>query len=98
MKSLDEINGILHDHLPELKGQFSLARIGIFGSVVRGEQRSDSDVDILVDFSRPIGLLAFMRLEHRLQELLGVRVDLVSSKALKPYIGRRILDEVRYVS
>jgi hypothetical protein len=98
MKSFDEINGILHDHMPELKNQFGLARIGIFGSVVRGEQQSASDVDILVDFARPVGFLGFMRLERRLQELLGARVDLVSSKALKPYIGRRILDEVRYVN
>ena len=43
----------------------------LFGSVVRGEARPESDIDILVEFSRPIGLLAFVRLKHRLTELLG---------------------------
>jgi hypothetical protein len=97
MKTLTEIDAIIHDHLPELRKQFGVAYIGIFGSVVRGEQRTASDVDILVDFIRPIGLLSFMRLENRLQVLLGTKVDLVSKKALKPYIGKQILEEVRYV-
>ena len=58
---------------------------------------TDSDIDILVEFERPVGFVRFMRLEKRLAELLGMPVDLVTKKALKPHIGKRILQEVRYV-
>lgn len=57
MKSYNEINHILHEHLPLLREQFGIATLGVFGSVVRGEQGSASDVDILVDFEKPIGLI-----------------------------------------
>jgi predicted nucleotidyltransferase len=98
MKTYDEISQILNEHLPVLQKQFGIARLGVFGSVVRGEQGAVSDVDILVDFSRPIGLIQFMQCESRLSALVGARVDLVTRKALKPYIGERILGEVRYVN
>lgn len=98
MKSYNEINHILHGHLPSLRQQFGVAKIGVFGSVVRNEQGPMSDVDILVDFNQPIGMIRFMQLEAQLAALLGSRVDLVSRKALKPTIGKRILDEVKYVS
>jgi predicted nucleotidyltransferase len=98
MKTYEEINKILHEHLPMLQHRYGIGRIGVFGSVVRGEQSSASDVDILVDFDRPIGLINFMQLESYLALLVGSKVDLVSRKALKPHIGKRILDEVRYVN
>lgn len=98
MKSYSEINHILRQHLPSLRRQFGIDRIGVFGSVVRGEQNLASDVDILVDFEQPIGLIRFMQLESHLAALVGTKVDLVSRKALKPTIGKRILDEVRYVN
>lgn len=98
MKSFKEINNILHEHLPSLREQFGIARLGVFGSVVRGEQSPASDVDILVDFEQPIGLIRFMQLESHLATLVGSKVDLVTRKALKPTIGKRILAEVRYVN
>ena len=98
MKPLNEIKEIISEHKTELAEDFGVSEIGIFGSVVRGEARDDSDVDVLVDFSRPIGLIKFMRLEYYLEELFGgTKVDLVSRKALKPYIGKVILKEVQYV-
>ena len=98
MTTFDDISRTLQDHLEGLRRIYGVAEIGVFGSFVRGEQQENSDVDILVEFSRPIGFVAFMRLEAHLQKLLGRKVDLVSKKALKPYIGRHILEEVRYVS
>ncbi len=98
MTTFDDISRILHDHLGELRRIYGVAEIGVFGSFVRGEQQENSDVDVLVECSRPVGFVAFMRLEVHLQGLLGRKVDLVSKKALKPYIGRRILEEVRYVA
>jgi len=98
MKPLNEIKEIIHDHKAELADQFGVSEIGIFGSVVRGEARDDSDLDVLVEFSRPVGLIKFMSLESYLEQLMGgTKVDLFSRKALKPYIGRVILREVQYV-
>ena len=74
-----------------------MKEFGIFGSFVRGEQGADSDLDILVEFEKPIGFVKFLKLENKLSELFGVKVELVTKKALKPYIGKRILQEVRYV-
>ena len=68
-----------------------------FGSFVRGEAKEDSDVDIIVTFSAPIGLLKFLSLEEHIEKLLDLKVDLVSKDALKPRIGARILKEVLYV-
>lgn len=94
MKNLDEIKKILKRNKSTLKKRFNVKEIGVFGSFVKGENTEESDADILVEFSKPIGLFAFMSMEEYLQELLGVKVDLVSKKALKPHIGKIILDEV----
>jgi len=84
----------LRRHMPGLKARYHVAALGLFGSYVRGEQRKGSDLDVLVEFSQVPSLLAFLRLEHELSELLGVKVDLVMKDALKPAIGRRILGEL----
>ena len=97
MKTFDEIKKELSKYKKEITDQFGVKEIGIFGSFVRGEQGADSDLDILVEFEKPIGLVKFLKLENKLSELFGVRVELVTKKALKPYIGKRILQEVRYV-
>ena len=98
MKPLNEIKEVIREHKLELAEEFGVSEIGIFGSVARGEEREDSDVDVLVEFNRPIGLIRFMSLEYYLEDLLGgAKVDLVSRKALKPYIGKVILQEVQYV-
>ncbi len=96
---LEDMEKTLREHMPELEREFGVERLGIFGSYVRGEEREDSDVDILVEFSpsADIDLLDFMRLEERLSEILGKRVDLVMASALKPAIGRHVLKEVVYV-
>ena len=68
--------------------------LGIFGSYVRGEEREDSDLDVLVEFSRPIGLIGFAAFRRYASELLGIEVDLVSRRGLKRRVGRHILKEV----
>jgi hypothetical protein len=95
--SIDEIKKILEDYKPVLKDKYHVSILGIFGSYIRNEQAGDSDLDILVDFTAPISLFDFVAMEQELSELLGVKVDLVSRNALKPYIGKRILDEVQLV-
>lgn len=71
--------------------------IGFFGSYVRGEQKRSSDLDVLVEFSEPIGLFKFIELEDFLTEKLGVKVDLVMRDSLKPRIKESILKEAVYV-
>jgi len=92
--NLDRLKRIIHTHKSKLEKDFKIKEIGIFGSYVRGEQTGESDLDVLVEFNSPIGFFKFMELEEYLQEILGVKIDLVSRKALKPRIGSRILSEV----
>ena len=87
--------------LKKLKGEvareYSVKTIGVFGSVARSEETEQSDIDLLVEFSQPVGFVTFMRLEHFLSEQLGARVDLVTSDSLKPVIRQDVLAEVIYV-
>ena len=97
MKSVDEIKSIITEHMDILQSQHKVRQIGVFGSYVRGEQKNKSDVDILVTFRGSVDLIEFIQLENHLSKLLGVKVDLVTKDALKPYIGKHILEEVVYV-
>ena len=97
MKSLEEIKKIIQSHKENLRKEYGVKEIGIFGSYVRGAQNDISDVDILIELEKPIGFVRFMKLEKNISALLGIKVDLVTKKALKPYIGKEILQEVQYV-
>ncbi len=94
MRDVEDIKRALSQHKTELRKRFKVKTIGVFGSYVRGDQKRQSDVDVLVEFEEAVGLFEFMDLEIYLTDLLGVKVDLVSKKALKPHIGERILKEV----
>ena len=91
--SLEEIRQRLRDLIPLLAERYHVESIALFGSYIRGEQRPDSDLDILVTFSQPPGLLQFVELENYLTDVLGVKVDLVMKSGLKPRIGAQILRE-----
>jgi predicted nucleotidyltransferase len=94
MKDLQAIMGELRRLRPELQRRYPIREIGVFGSWVRGEQTEGSDVDVLVEFDGPIGLLDVVGLKLDLSDRLGLPVDLVMKDGLKPRIGRRILSEV----
>jgi uncharacterized protein len=85
---------ILRAHLPTLRERYAVTSLGIFGSYVRGEQKKRSDLDLLVEFERAPSLFKYVELEDHLSELVGIKVDLVMKKTLKPHIGRHILAEV----
>ena len=91
---LEKVRSVLRERRKELAHDYDVAEMGVFGSCVRSEAAEESDIDILVTFSRPVDFFRFLELEERLGELLGAKVDLVTKAALKPRIGRRILDEV----
>jgi predicted nucleotidyltransferase len=91
---LDEILEILRQNKPILAERYKVKSLGVFGSQVRGEARENSDVDILVEFAETPDLFRFMDLEEDLVSLLRRQVDLVTKRALKGNIGKRILSEV----
>lgn len=95
--NLIDIKKILNAQKPFLREKYKVAEIGIFGSFVRNEERIDSDVDVLVDFEGKIDLFDLLDLEEYLVNLFGRKVDLVTRKTLKPYIGQRILAEVQTI-
>ena len=97
MTYLEEIKKILSQHKAIITNKYKIKEISIFGSCVRGEHKEDSDIDILVEFNAPIGFFEFLELEEYLQQILGVSVDLVSKKALKPRIGAQILKEAEAI-
>lgn len=91
---LKEIEAILRERGDELAIDYGVTKIGIFGSCVRGDASSGSDIDVLVESNRPVGFFKFLELEECLSEWPGAKVDLVTRAALKPHFGRRILSEV----
>ena len=97
MKEAQKIIRDIKKNLPVLRNRYKVREIGLFGSYLRGDQKKKSDVDILVDFERTVSLFEFMALEGELSKLTGKKVDLVMKTALKPRIGKRILDEVVYI-
>lgn len=83
---------LLRNHRDEIRSH-GVTCLSVFGSVVRNEAGDGSDVDILVEFSRPVGLFEFVRLKAYLEDLLGCDVDLVTREALRPEMRDGILQE-----
>jgi len=95
MKALEEIKTILAEHKHELHEKYYVQSIGIFGSYVRGDQTPESDVDILVDFDKPIGW-EIVDLHEYLETILGMKVDLATSGAVtrKPLLWESIQNDL----
>ena len=72
-----------------------ISRLRAFGSFARGEATPQSDLDLIADFSAPVGLFDIVRIERKLSELLGVQVDLLTEGAISPYIRARIGDDLK---
>lgn len=77
--------------------QNDVVKIGVFGSAVRGETRPDSDIDLIVEFSKRKSLLALVALERQLTRALGRKVDLLTEAALSPYLRNRIMRELQVI-
>jgi predicted nucleotidyltransferase len=84
---------ILRKQRKELAEHYNVASLSLFGSVARDEARADSDVDLLVEFSQPVGLFKFIELQQKLEALLGSKVDLGTPRSLKPRIKEQVLQE-----
>jgi predicted nucleotidyltransferase len=89
---LEEALRVLAEHRPEIEG-YGVRSLSIFGSVARNEARSDSDVDVLVEFAVPTGYFGLLRLKDYLESLLGCSVDLATPGALRETMKEQILRE-----
>ena len=96
-QNLGNIKTTIHEHMNTLRDTYYVKGIGVFGSVARTENTEKSDIDVLVEFAKPIGFFKFIEHENYLSDILGKKVDLVTKKALKPAIREEILQEVAYV-
>ena len=89
---------ILKEKHAELSEQFGVQALLLFGSVARDEASPESDVDLLVEFNRPVGYFGLFALQDYLEKLLGCPVDLGTPDSLKPYIRERVKGELLHVS
>ena len=97
LPTLPNIKQALREHLPELRERYGVESLALFGSYVRGENQPRSDLDVLVTFDDPPGLLGFIDLERELSTIVGYSVDLVVEGSLKPRIGNRVKQEAEPV-
>jgi predicted nucleotidyltransferase len=96
VQNRERLLALIADNRPILQA-LGVKQLGLFGSFVRGEQRAESDVDLLVEFlPGQKSFDNFMQLGFLLEELLGRRVELVTPESLSPYIRPHIIDEVQY--
>jgi len=93
MKNLEEIKHLLTEVKPLLKVRYKVREVRLFGSFVRGEQTKESDLDVLVGFDQPVSLLDLAALEVFLNDLLGIRVDVVPQEDLREELRGYILKE-----
>ncbi|MDI6768151.1 MAG: nucleotidyltransferase family protein [Anaerolineales bacterium] len=94
-RNLDELLAKIRNQLPTLREQHHVRTLEVFGSFVRGEEKENSDLDLLVTFDEIPSLFSFVALENQLSDALGMKVDLVMKDSLKPFIGKFILEEAR---
>jgi uncharacterized protein len=95
--NLTTITKLCKKHINDLH-QRGVKSLAVFGSVARGDATASSDIDVLVEFSRPVGLFEFIRLKYYLEELTSCRVDLVTRDAIRPSMREDILKEAVYVA
>ena len=89
----EKVLEIIQIHQTQLQ-ELGVKSLGLFGSVAREQAQPDSDVDFLVEFSKPIGFFDFFRVQHYLEDILGCNVDLGTFDALKEHLRKPVLEEL----
>jgi predicted nucleotidyltransferase len=97
MQSTQEILDTIQQAKRHLSSTYKLHAVGVFGSVIRGEQRDGSDIDVLVDLDAKADLLDLIGIGQYLEERLHARVDVVPRAALRKEFRDQVLKEVRYL-
>ena len=95
--SRQEVLSTLRVQRAALHERFGVARLTLFGSVARDQAVPGSDVDLLVEFDKPVGLFSFLELQNHLEALLGCAVDLGTAQSLKPRLRARVMAEAVHV-
>jgi uncharacterized protein len=90
---LQQVQTLLRQAHPELRSRFGVSSISVFGSVARGDERADSDVDHIVEFDRSVTLFDLADLRRRLTEILGCNVDVGTADGLRPRAREQALRE-----
>ncbi len=96
MKNLAELKNIINNAKPNLFKKYGLKSIAVFGSYARGEDTQLSDIDLLVEFDRPIGL-DFVTFADELESLLNVKVDVITRNAINEMMYNQIATDLQYV-
>jgi len=96
MEVVSKIKSQLRRLKPQLASKYGVNEIGLFGSITRDDFSTDSDVDIVVDFDRSIGV-EFIDLANELEAILHRKVDLISKKGIKPKYLKEIQKDLIYV-
>ena len=96
MTNFSTISATLAAQREQLFSKYPLKSLAIFGSVSRGDNGPDSDVDIMVEFSKPVGM-EFLDLAFELEDLLGCKVDLVTRNGVKDRYFKYIEPDLKYV-
>jgi predicted nucleotidyltransferase len=97
MKTTNDYLQLLRDYKNQHAAEYGIVRMGIFGSVARGEQKEDSDIDIYYE-GPSMGLKSLVRLPHELEDALGVPVDVIRRHSnLQPHFVERIMKDIIYV-
>ncbi|MBI3292758.1 MAG: nucleotidyltransferase family protein [Elusimicrobia bacterium] len=94
---LEQLLELLHKHQAQI-AELGVRSLAVFGSVARGKARSDSDVDLLVDFDGPATFDRYMQLKFFLEDLLKRRVDLLTQQAVRPELRPSIEQDARRVA
>ena len=96
MLTLQNILQILRQHKTELQRKYPIARLGVFGSYARGEATEKSDIDIAVEMNGPMGL-NFVAMADEIEELFGIKTDVVSKRSIKPKYLPYVEKDIAYV-
>jgi uncharacterized protein len=83
--------------LVSILAKYGVRKIGLLGSYARGEERTGSDLDVLVEFEKRKSLLTLVRIERELSEHIGVKVDLLTEQAISPYLVERIKADLKVI-
>ena len=96
MYTLESILEKLRQHKPELQRKYPVSRLGVFGSYARGEATNESDIDIAVEISGPMGL-NFVAMADEIEDLFGIKTDVVPKRSIKPEYLKYVEKDIVYV-
>lgn len=96
-KPLEQVSKILKKNADFLQDFYNVKKIGVFGSVLRGDYKNASDIDVLIELKKPISMFKFIELEDYLSKILKKKVDLATKAAIKPAIREEVFKDTVYV-